>query len=566
MPHPSMNLAGPPQVHSPQNGSVTAGVSNAADTSTLSDWERAVEDSQVLAEDALCRPATELEQLEQMLDLTGEIEANEELQLDAAPEGEGVGTSPTAGATVGQEEPIPPLTPAVDPQCPPAEDEPVECCICFADLPSQQVCMLMKGAYGKKRSCRHYFHHSCVQLMMRTTVPPFFCPLCREIFVRAEPVPDVRLDGDAWFRAVDADDGGSLVKQEVIDALCATLPLDPEKLAASLEGDLWGQWDTEAIGVITREAFHNPSRGLLQYVLYSLPSLQRENPGGHAAAVPDLLNAREGWFRYWDENCEHALQFLQCLRAVARTLRLDGQLEDTGTLRSVLLELWLEFGLAEAEEASAASIDVEEPRVLHNHRPTRPLTQKLFCEKPDGFCDALIDALKKSFGPARFHRMRQRAQLLQQPAKELRKELQSLQVGSLDMIDKGEIVEAILDAKEANVATMANMASPTSQASKLNGISSQRAFPAAEDPLRPSQQQQPGYSADQGGAAETEAEEIRALPLSALQQRLRALGIPYSHCVERREVEDLLLAQLAARRARQPGTQSRTQTKCCSIQ
>merc|ERR1719401_1164100 len=82
-----------------------------------------------------------------------------------------------------------------------------ECSICFAPLPSEEVCVLIRHVYSKKRTCRHYFHTGCAQLLARTTPAPHLCPLCRGVFERLEPLPDVRLDSAAWFNVVDADDG-----------------------------------------------------------------------------------------------------------------------------------------------------------------------------------------------------------------------------------------------------------------------------------------------------------------------------------------------------------------------
>eukprot|EP00913_Durusdinium_trenchii_P018159 g17060.t1 len=118
-----------------------------------------------------------------------------------------------------------------------------ECCICCAELPSDAVCMLMqRSGRNKKRACRHYLHHGCAKLLLQSTPAPYLCPLCRAEFVRVEALPDVRLNSTAWFHALDDDDSGSLEKHEVIDALCATLPVDPEKLEAV---KLWSEWDSE---------------------------------------------------------------------------------------------------------------------------------------------------------------------------------------------------------------------------------------------------------------------------------------------------------------------------------
>merc|ERR1719197_1706296 len=162
-----------------------------------------------------------------------------------------------------------------------------------------------------------------------------------------------------------------------------------------------------------------------------MPSLRREAGSSISGPVPDLIESREGWFRYWDENSKHMLEFLQFLRALARSLRLDGAKEDAGVLRSVLTTVWQEFGLTESNQE------------IH-----KPVSLALFCEKPDGFCDALVDALQKEFGPAKFRQIRQRAHLLQQPAAALKKELRKLNSNRPDLIEKDELVTAILDAQE----------------------------------------------------------------------------------------------------------------------
>eukprot|EP00913_Durusdinium_trenchii_P012702 g11928.t1 len=53
----------------------------------------------------------------------------------------------------------------------------------------------------------------------------------------------------------------------------------------------------------------------------------------------------------------------------------------------------------------------------------RPVTQKLFCERPDGFCDCLLDELKRSFGKRRFQRLCEHSRLLQLPVAELKRKL-----------------------------------------------------------------------------------------------------------------------------------------------
>eukprot|EP00747_Dinoflagellata_sp_TGD_P169677 gnl/TRDRNA2_/TRDRNA2_199282_c0_seq1.p1 gnl/TRDRNA2_/TRDRNA2_199282_c0~~gnl/TRDRNA2_/TRDRNA2_199282_c0_seq1.p1 ORF type:complete len:697 (+),score=113.84 gnl/TRDRNA2_/TRDRNA2_199282_c0_seq1:119-2209(+) len=381
--------------------------------------------------------------------------------------------------------------------------EGAECSICFAGLPSQPVCVLRRKVYGSKRACRHYFHTGCVQLLIKSSPAPHQCPLCRAEFEDLAPLPDVRLDSRAWFHTVDTDQTGTLEKTEVVDALSATLPVEPELLASSLEGELWDQWDTEHNGRITLDAFEHPARGLLQFVLYSLPSLQRQSDNGSGnGPVPDFVSCREGWFRYWDVNAQHCLPFLSLLRALVRSLRLDGACEDTGTLRTVLSAVWRDFGLCEAE------------------KPQKPVSLALFCEKPDGFCDCLVDALEKEFGQVRWKRIRRRAHLLQQPAGALKRELKKLKLLTGEMFEKDELVEAIVNAEEA------------------------LAKSAAELPPVPAQPLLPKWEPSQTPVVSTvrRCEHLKALRVTELQKRLDAKGVPRGHCLERQELEDLLMA------------------------
>lgn len=337
---------------------------------------------------------------------------------------------------------------------------------------------------------------------MRSTPAPYFCPLCRGSFQKIEPLPDVRLDGAAWFKVVKSDIGGALGKSEVIDALCATLPVDSELLSKSLEGGLWKQWDMQGTGCITREVFEEPARGLLQFVLYRLPSLQISTNGAFGR-MPDIFNCREGWFRFWDEHSRQFLEFLELLRAIVRTLRLDGAPEDAGIVRSVLMNVWLEYGLVSGSSA------LEEQQVL------KPVSLKLFCEKPDGLCDVLVDGLNKTFGAIRFGRLRQRAHLLQQPVLSLKRELKKLGFGMTRALEKNEMVESILNAKDAasfiiEVRTTSSLAEKVSVESAI----------CSDTPSTSS---------------------LKLLSLGEIRDNLRMLGVSYHHCVERAELEELLL-------------------------
>ncbi|CAE7949985.1 unnamed protein product, partial [Symbiodinium sp. KB8] len=146
----------------------------------------------------------------------------------------------------------------------------------------------------------------------------------------------------------------------------------------------------------------------------------------------------------------------------------------------------------------------------------RPLTQKLFCERPDGFCDRLSDALRRKFGAPRFLRLRERARLLQLPPSELKRELRNRGADVAGLVEKGDLVEAILESREGTP-TKSLPTQPTSTASHPVGGALTRG-------------------------------EVQSLPLAEIQKRLKALSVPYGHCLERRELEDLLLSQGAAGR------------------
>ena len=457
--------------------------------------------------EAVFRLATEAEQVANVMDLTADdAEGAEELLMDAVPpqfqmpgilnrsEDNAVEETELASCSSLPRASFSSKTGSISASF--LHGQGAECCICCAELPSDTVCMLMRKS-GKKRSCRHYLHHACVKLLMQSTPAPYLCPLCRTEFIHIEPLPDVRLNSSAWFRAIDDDGSGALEKCEVIDALCATLPVDPEKLE---KVELWSQWDVEGTGHITREAFEHP-RGMLQFVLYSLPSLKREVRSG---AIPDVEQNRESWFRYWDEDNQRELEFPLCLRALARTLRIDGDCADMSLLRKVLIQLFVDFGLCEE-----MNMDYSTGAWSVQGIESRPLTRKLFCERPDGFCDRLLDQLKQEFGRSRFCQLQERARLLQLPVAELKRRLPR---NAPVPLEKGELVEAIL-------AAPANCARP----------------PKAEAFEEPQSRQ--------WHAAGLTQQEVQALPLAELQRRLRSVGVSYDHCLERRELEELLLAQ-----------------------
>ncbi|CAJ1428896.1 unnamed protein product [Effrenium voratum] len=123
--------------------------------------------------------------------------------------------------------------------------------------------------------------------------------------------------------------------------------------------------------------------------------------------------------------------------------------------------------------------------------------------KSEGFCDRLVDALGAGLGRSKLRRLRERARLWHLPAAALKRRLK----GQPPMfLEKAELVDAILDQE------LEFPAAPASSAK-----TSPKSAPApARGPTR--------------AAAE-------ALSIAELKQRLRALGVSYHHCLERRELE-----------------------------
>jgi len=182
------------------------------------------------------------------------------------------------------------------------------------------------------------------------------------------------------------------------------------------------------------------------------------------------------------------------------TWRLDGAKEDAGVVRIVLSGVFAEFSLANEDG------------------PVRPVSLKLFCEKPDGFCDALIAALKSAFGALKFNRMRQRAMLIQRPALELKRKLVRIRPEARDIIDKQELVDALLDVEELN----------DKERERENTESKELAAGAVLSTLASGPQPKKATPA------------IKAASIKELKVRLQLLGVPCDHCLERGDLEELL--------------------------
>jgi len=294
-----------------------------------------------------------------------------------------------------------------------------ECAICFDDLHERPVAVLLSAQ--NRRCCRHYFHQSCLGELVAASIRN--CPLCRVSFCHVQPLPDIRRQPREWFKLVDFSGTMRLSRDEVLDALGAVLPVDVTLLEEALQNELWSRWDPRIEGICL-EDFEDSSSGLLQWVLYKLPSAKLER-----ASCPDLLAGKEAWFRYWDDDGKHALSQQALRRSLAKTFRL--QVDDIDLLGEVLQEVWEEFGLGE-----------------------RSASRSLFCEPGSGLADTVIDGLKKRWGQDGFRRRHQRGQLCQMSIRELKEQLKQKRGGEkalLSCIEKDDLVKAILDGDQPEV-------------------------------------------------------------------------------------------------------------------
>eukprot|EP01062_Namystynia_karyoxenos_P007523 TRINITY_DN12642_c1_g1_i1.p1 TRINITY_DN12642_c1_g1~~TRINITY_DN12642_c1_g1_i1.p1 ORF type:complete len:361 (+),score=75.87 TRINITY_DN12642_c1_g1_i1:86-1084(+) len=181
--------------------------------------------------------------------------------------------------------------------------EHAECPICLENLAEvgKPVAVLRSG--DGRRVCRHVFHVRCMQDAPKT------CPICREPWTQAFPVPDPAQDPCGWFDCFDTDGDGSLSKQEMKDALRACLNLDERRCDEVVDAQ-WRSW-TAGADAIARQHM----RDAMAYVRHNVP--ERSAP----AHPPRLEDDPEGWFKFWDEDRSGTLERGEVARALLKTFR-----------------------------------------------------------------------------------------------------------------------------------------------------------------------------------------------------------------------------------------------------
>jgi hypothetical protein len=364
-----------------------------------------------------------------------------------------------------------------------------ECPICFEDLCTEPLAVMLAGRppapssspnqnascqRQPPRSCRHFLHASCLA--------------------------DIRLDPRKWFTQISMTGGGdALSKREIIDALSAVLPVDNELLAQTVH-EKWSEW-TQTPESMTLEEFVEPRRGMLQWVLYNLPDLGNrlgasgsDMPSSQGKHIPDLMENKESWFRFWDVDRAHALTFNQLVRGLVKTFRLEGNVDAMLALRGSLEELWSDFGLQKRGNVSLA----------------------LFVEKDSGFMDTLAAQWRGKIGADQFNRLLRQSRIYEMPVSDLKRALLKLGKNPTAAVEKNELVHMLLEAEE-------------------------------EEEERKNRKEAQGgkRSRDQFGGEDPNTQKLRdsfsGLSVSELKRRLHAKGVKCDHCVMKDELVDLLM-------------------------
>lgn len=209
-----------------------------------------------------------------------------------------------------------------------------ECPICYDDMASKPTAVLLSSQGNNKRSCRHFLHHDCANMLLKAN--RLNCPICRATYSSVFPVPDFNTDPKGWFACVDFDQSNSLSKTEVLEVLKALLPLNVDALEKSID-NLWKQWDKDQSGEIDFEELCNPKTGLFVYVRNNFARIQKKPP-------PNLdMGNRESWFCYWDEDGSGSLEKEEIVRGLIKTFNLSSSFSKINELREILDNVWSIF-------------------------------------------------------------------------------------------------------------------------------------------------------------------------------------------------------------------------------
>lgn len=225
-----------------------------------------------------------------------------------------------------------------------------ECNICYFELYRFPAGVLRKHS---RRVCPHYFHADCANFLKKQSKRnnvPRRCPVCQAEFTDVKVLPDLLKDPRGWFTIVDADFGGTLDQDEVINALGAVLPVDRKKLQRTVDSH-WHEWDPDGDMTIDVHEFLSPDRGLREYIIKHLADLKKESGQVRANDIPSLDTHPRKWFEYWDVDRSGSLEKDELARALMRTFAItswgDPVLSMAHDMREICDVIWKDLGYHE---------------------------------------------------------------------------------------------------------------------------------------------------------------------------------------------------------------------------
>eukprot|EP01063_Lacrimia_lanifica_P028999 TRINITY_DN434_c1_g2_i3.p1 TRINITY_DN434_c1_g2~~TRINITY_DN434_c1_g2_i3.p1 ORF type:complete len:457 (+),score=76.96 TRINITY_DN434_c1_g2_i3:48-1373(+) len=229
--------------------------------------------------------------------------------------------------------------------------EHAECCICFDPMCEAPVAVLLDQR--DVRVCSHYFHFDCVKEMCPFVTRGYGmemeveeggdatqkCPMCRAPFTSIARMPDPAEDPRNWFRFVDSDNTGFLSFNNVRDVVNAMCMIDQRQLVKLLKEN-WSTWDrTQSNGITPQEL-----PALLQFVLAHSPRRRDAQGRTQRQTAPSIVENKEAWFDYWDEDRSGALDRGETARALVKTFE-KGTIspQQIREIQSTLENVWAVF-------------------------------------------------------------------------------------------------------------------------------------------------------------------------------------------------------------------------------
>jgi Ca2+-binding EF-hand superfamily protein len=232
-----------------------------------------------------------------------------------------------------------------------------ECPVCYFELFRFPAAVVKRHS---RRTCGHYFHYDCAKYLLKTyrkTIHGATCPVCGISFNDIRAMPDLMKCPREWFVTCDADMGGELSEDEVIEALGSVLPVNRSKLSKNVRAK-WSDWDPDGDGTITMQEFMQEDRGLRDWVLKNLDQIA--NTGNKKSIIkshmPALDAEPKSWFEYWDRDKSGSLDKEELCRSLIRTFCVDDNgtpvLTEAHDMREAANNLWKALGYTPFENVT----------------------------------------------------------------------------------------------------------------------------------------------------------------------------------------------------------------------